>query len=88
LGEGDGEGVFLVVEDFFVVLVVVFLAPVSFFVVAAVVLVVVVASFLLAHDVIKPTTARSAMDVIRDCFISVVNERPECPSAQTSASIN
>ncbi|PYJ11859.1 MAG: hypothetical protein DMF06_01415 [Verrucomicrobia bacterium] len=81
LGEGDGEGVFLVVEDFFVVLVS-FFAPVSFFVVAAVelvVLVVVVDSFLLAQDVIKPTTARSAMDVIMDCFIGVVNERPECP---------
>jgi hypothetical protein len=25
---------------------------------------------LLAHDVIKPKTARTAMDVISDCFIS------------------
>ena len=55
--------VFLVVAGFFVV--------VSFFVVAAaVVLDVVIVSFLLAHDVIKPTTARIAMDVISDCFIS------------------
>lgn len=63
--------VFLVVDDFFVL--VSFFAPVSFFVVAAVeleVLLVVVDSFLLAHDVIKPTTASRAMDVIRDCFIS------------------
>jgi hypothetical protein len=46
---------------------------VDFFVVAAVeldVLVVVVDSFLLAHDVIKPKAARTAMDVISDCFIS------------------
>jgi integral membrane sensor domain MASE1 len=78
----------LVVEDFFVVLV---FAAVSFFVVAAVelvVLVVVVDSFLLAHDVIKPATARRAMDVIMDCFISVVNERPECPSVEADASAN
>jgi hypothetical protein len=62
--------VFLVVDDFFVL--VSFFAPASFLVVAAVeldVALVVVDSFLLAHDVIKPTTARSAMDVIRDCFI-------------------
>ena len=46
---------------------------VDFFVVAAVeldVLVVVVDSFLLAHDVIKPKAARTATDVISDCFIS------------------
>ena len=64
--------VFLVVADFFVV--VSFFAAVSFFVVAAVELDVVsdvvIVSFLLAHDVIKPTTARIAMDVISDCFIS------------------
>jgi hypothetical protein len=56
--------VFLVAGAFLVV---------SFFVVAAVELddgVVVMDSFLLAHDVIKPTTARRATDVIRDCFIS------------------
>ena len=48
-------------------------AVVDFFVVAAVeldVLVVVVDSFLLAHDVIKPKAARTAMEVISDCFIS------------------
>ena len=50
-------------------LVVVF-AAVSFFVVAAVELVVVIDSFLFAHDVIKPTTARTAVDVISNCFIS------------------
>jgi hypothetical protein len=80
----------VVVAAFFVV--VSFFAAASFFVVAAVeldvVLVVVIVSFLLAHDVIKPTTARTAMDVIRDCFISVVNERPECPAGAKSASIN
>ncbi|MEY2488401.1 MAG: hypothetical protein QOC70_343 [Verrucomicrobiota bacterium] len=57
---------------FFVV--VSFLAPESFFVVAAVELdvelVVVIDSFLLAHDVIKLATARTAMDVISNCFIS------------------
>jgi hypothetical protein len=51
-----------------------FFAAVSFFVVAAAevdgVLDVVIVSFLLAHDVIKPTLARIAMDVISDCFIS------------------
>jgi Na+/H+-dicarboxylate symporter len=82
--------VFLVVVAAFFVDVV---AAASFFVVAAVeldvVLVVVIDSFLLAHDVIKPRTARTAMDVIRDCFISVVvNERPECPAGAQSASIN
>lgn len=50
-----------------------FLAPVPFFMVAAVELdvelLVVMDSFLSAHDVIKPTTARTAMDVISDCFI-------------------
>ncbi len=79
----------MVVDDFFVL--VSFFAPASFFVVAAVELddvVVVMDSFLLAHDVIKPTTARRAMDVIRDCFIIVVNERSECPAAEASASIN
>ena len=62
----------VVVAAFFVV--VSFLAPVSFFVVDAVeladVLVVVMDSFLLAHDVIKPTAARTAMEQISDCFIS------------------
>ena len=64
------------VEDFFVVVVDFFVAGafvVDFLVVAAVeleVLVVVIDSFLLAHDVIKPKAARTAMDVIRDCFIS------------------
>jgi hypothetical protein len=61
---------FFMVDDFFML--VSFFAPASFFVVAAVeleVVLVVVDSFLLAHDVIKPTTARSATDVIRDCFI-------------------
>ena len=61
---------FLVV-DFFVVSS--FFAPASFLVVAAVeladVLVVVVDSLLVAHEVIKPKAARTAMDVIRDCFI-------------------
>lgn len=74
-GEADGEApasvfflvVFLVVVAAFFVVV---FAAVSFFVVAAVELVVVTDSFLLAHDVIKPKAARTAMDVIRDCFIS------------------
>jgi hypothetical protein len=64
------------VEDFLVVDVVVFLAPVSFLVVDFLVVaadsvdvLVVIDSFLLAHDVIKPTAARTAMDVIRDFFI-------------------
>jgi len=58
------------VEDFFVVVVDFFVAG-AFFVVAAEddVLVVVTDSFLLAHDVIKPKAARTAMDVISDCFI-------------------
>lgn len=59
----------MVVVDFFVAGAFV----VDFLVVAAVeldVLVVVVDSFLLAHDVIKPKAARTAMDVISDCFIS------------------
>jgi hypothetical protein len=60
-------GLFLVVGSAFLV---VDFAAVSFFVVAAVVLVVVIVSFLLAHDVIKPKAARTAMDVISDCFIS------------------
>jgi hypothetical protein len=55
-------------------LVVSFFAAASFFVVAEVeldvVLDVVIDSFLLAHDVIKPKTARTAMELIRDCFIS------------------
>jgi ribosomal protein S2 len=73
------------VEDFLVV-VVDFLAGafvVDFLVVDAVddVLVVVMDSFLLAHDVIKPKAARTAMDVISDCFIggwltSVQNVQP------------
>lgn len=63
------------VEDFFVV-VVDFLVAGAFvvesFFVAAVdeVLVVVTDSFLLAHDVIKPKAAKTATDVISDCFIS------------------
>jgi hypothetical protein len=62
-----------VVSDFFVVasfLVASFLV-VDFLVVAAVSLdvLVVAVSFLLAHDVIKPAAARTAMDVIRDFFI-------------------
>jgi hypothetical protein len=63
--------VFLVVAGAFFV-VASFFAAVSFFVVAAVELdveVVVIDSFLLAHDVIKPKRARTAMEVIRDCFI-------------------
>lgn len=77
-GEASASAFFLVVlflvvvADFFVV--VSFFAPGSFLVVAAVELdavsVVVIDSFLLAHDVIKPKTARTAMDVISDCFIS------------------
>jgi hypothetical protein len=65
------------VEDFLVVVVDFFVAGAfvveSFFVVAAVddVLVVVTDSFLLAHDVIKPKAAKTATDVISDCFISV-----------------
>lgn len=70
LGDGEGEAAGLVV-DFFVV--VSFFAAVSFLVVVAVALgvvgVVVVVSFLLAHDVIKPKRAKTAMDVISDCFI-------------------
>jgi hypothetical protein len=63
------------VDDFFVVVVDFLVAGafvVDFLVVAAVddVLVVVMDSFLLAHDVIKPKAARTAMDVISDCFIS------------------
>ena len=62
----------VVVAAFFVV--VSFFAALSFFVVAAVeldlVLDVVIDSFLLAHDVIKPTAARTAMEQISDCFIS------------------
>ena len=74
------------VEDFFVVVVDFLVAGafvVDFLVVAAVddVLVVVTDSFLLAHDVIKPKAARTAMDVISDCFIgswltSVQNVQP------------
>ena len=59
--------VFFLVEDFFVVVV-------GFFVVAAVeldvVLVVVMDSFLLAHDVNKPTAMRAVMEQISVCFIS------------------
>ena len=66
----------MVVAAFFVVIS--FFAPVSFLVDAFLVVVVaavseldvVIDSFLLAHDAIKPTAARTAMDVIRDCFIS------------------
>lgn len=71
--------VVVVVSDFLVVaasfLVVSFFVVdflvVSFLVVAAVsvVDVVVADSFLLAQEVIKPTVARIAMDVIRDFFI-------------------
>jgi hypothetical protein len=80
-GEADGEAstsVFFLVELFLVVVadffvLVSFFAPVSFFVVAAVeldvALVVVIDSFLFAHDVIKPTTARIAVDVISNFFI-------------------
>jgi hypothetical protein len=58
----------VVVVDFFVAGAFV----VDFLVVAAEldVLVVVVDSFLLAQDVINPKAARTAMDVISDCFIS------------------
>ena len=70
LGDGDGEAAGLVV-DFFVV--VSFFAVVSFLVLVVaplgVVGVVVVDSFWLAHDVIKPKAAKTAMDVISDCFI-------------------
>jgi hypothetical protein len=78
-GEGDGDAlvsVFFLVEDFFVVVVDFFVAGAVdfFFVVDAVselvVLLVVIDSFLLAHDVIKPTTARTAMEQISGCFIS------------------
>jgi hypothetical protein len=64
------------VEDFLVVVVDFFVAGAvvaDFFVVAAVddVLVVVTDSFLsLAQDVNRPKTARTATDVISDCFIS------------------
>jgi hypothetical protein len=78
-GVGDGEAAgaapvsdfFLVVVDFFVVdFFVAGAVVVDFFVVAAVELdVVVTDSFLLAHDVSKPTTARTAIDVISDFFI-------------------
>jgi hypothetical protein len=69
--------VFFLVEDFLVVVVDFFFEASSFlvvadFLVAAVSLLdvlVVIVSFLLAHDVIKPTAARTAMDVIRDFFI-------------------
>jgi hypothetical protein len=90
VGDGDAE-VFLVVVAAFFVVVVSFFAAVSFLVVAAVELdveVVVIVSFLFAHEVIKPNTARTATDVIRDCFIGVVNECPECPARKRSASIN
>ena len=56
------------VEVFFVV--VALFAPVSFFVVAAVELVVVMDSFLLAHEVNKPTAMRAVMEQISVCFIS------------------
>lgn len=77
-GEGDASAsVFFFVEDFFVVVdfFVAGAVVVDFFLVVdaaseLVVLVVVIDSFLLAHDVIKPTAARTAMDVISDCFIS------------------
>lgn len=75
----DAFLVVVVVSDFLVVaasfLVVSFFVVdflvVSFLVVAAVsvVDVVVADSFLLAQEVIKPTVARIAMDVIRDFFI-------------------
>jgi hypothetical protein len=80
VADGDAAGeasvsAFFLVEGFLVVVaaflvVVSFFAAVSFFVVAAVELDVVIVSFLLAHEVIKPTTARTAIDVISDCFIS------------------
>jgi hypothetical protein len=61
---------FLVVVAAFLV-VVSFFAPASFFMVVELVEsdVVIVDSFLLAHDVIKPAAARTAMDVISDFFI-------------------
>jgi ribosomal protein S2 len=70
--------------DFFVVVVDFLVAGafvVDFLVVAAVDDVVVMDSFLLAHDVIKPKAARTATDVISDCFIggwltSVQNVQP------------
>lgn len=78
------------VVDFFVV--VSFFAAASFLVVGAgelaVVLVVVIVSFLVAHEVIKPKTARTAMDVIRVNFIGLVNECRGCPVGGKSASLN
>lgn len=73
------------VVDFFVAGVVDF-----FFVVSVLAeLVVVIDSFLLAHeDIKKPTATRAVIEQIRDCFIGVVNERPECPAARASASTN
>ncbi|MEY2562784.1 MAG: hypothetical protein QOH88_977 [Verrucomicrobiota bacterium] len=71
----------MVVSDFFVVasfLVVAAFLVVDFFVVAAdsvFDVLVVIVSFLLAHEVIKPTAAKTATDVIRDFFIGVVNGR-------------
>lgn len=61
----------MVVDASFLV-VVSFFAPASFFVVAVEVVesdVVVIDSFLLAHEVIKPAAARTAMEVISDFFI-------------------
>jgi hypothetical protein len=78
VGDGEAAGVapvsvFFLVVVFFVVVVDFFVAGAvvaDFFVVAAVELVVVTDSFLLAHEVIKLATARTAMDVISNCFIS------------------
>ena len=76
-GEADGDAsvsVFFLVEVFFLVVVDFFVAgAVDFFLVvdavSELVLLVVIVSFLLAHDAIKPTAARTAMEQISDCFI-------------------
>ena len=77
-GEADGDAsvsVFFLVEVFFLVVVDFFVAgAVDFFLVVDAVseldvLLVVIDSFLLAHDAIKPTAARTAMEQISDCFI-------------------
>jgi len=61
----------VVVDDFFMSSFFMSFFLVDFFVVADSVLdvLVVIDSFLLAHEVIKPTQARTATDVIRDFFI-------------------
>ena len=86
--------VFFLVEVFFLVVVDFFVAgAVDFFLVVdavseLLVLVVVIDSFLLAHDVIKPAAARTAMEQISDCFIGCGYRAAECPAARASASIN